>query len=176
VGCPAEDKAHVCGMLVYRKKKPPAPKLDHGGCVILFCSKGLRRLTVFPGEPEKISSGLQERRQMDHDSAVTRTWRVEHGLGRANRAGRGLEERKERKERVVPPPEMHPEIIRLCQGSLPICGMALEPVDVFAEMGPDPGTTRCASRFGMMYMSADESLAVVPGFLCFHAWRIARPT
>src|SRR6266852_1519403 len=33
---------------------------------------------------------------------------------------------------------MHPEIIRNGQGSCPICGMALEPLDVFAEVEADP--------------------------------------
>jgi len=41
---------------------------------------------------------------------------------------------------------MHPQIVRDEPGSCPICGMALEPMTVSADEGPDPelaDMTRC---------------------------------
>src|SRR5882757_2610150 len=42
---------------------------------------------------------------------------------------------------------MHPEIIRDRPGSCPICGMALEPMDVFAEVEADPEYESMRLRF-----------------------------
>jgi len=42
---------------------------------------------------------------------------------------------------------MHPEIRRPGPGSCPICGMALEPVDVSAQTGPSPELTDMTRRF-----------------------------
>ena len=42
---------------------------------------------------------------------------------------------------------MHPEIRQVGPGSCPICGMALEPVDVTAEQGPNPELVDMTRRF-----------------------------
>ncbi len=42
---------------------------------------------------------------------------------------------------------MHPEIRQVGPGSCPICGMALEPVDVTAEQGPNPELIDMQRRF-----------------------------
>ncbi len=42
---------------------------------------------------------------------------------------------------------MHPQIIRDAPGSCPICGMALEPMDVGAETGPSPELIDMTRRF-----------------------------
>src|SRR5712672_685873 len=42
---------------------------------------------------------------------------------------------------------MHPEIVRDRPGSCPICGMALEPMDVFAEVEADPEYESMCLRF-----------------------------
>jgi Cu+-exporting ATPase len=42
---------------------------------------------------------------------------------------------------------MHPEIRRPGPGPCPICGMALEPVDVAAEAGPSHELTDMTRRF-----------------------------
>ncbi len=42
---------------------------------------------------------------------------------------------------------MHPQIIQLGPGSCPICGMALEPMDVFAEVEADPEYDSMLRRF-----------------------------
>jgi Cu+-exporting ATPase len=43
---------------------------------------------------------------------------------------------------------MHPEIRQVGPGSCPICGMALEPVDVGAETGPNPELVDIGSGSG----------------------------
>jgi Cu+-exporting ATPase len=42
---------------------------------------------------------------------------------------------------------MHPQIIRDAPGSCPICGMALEPMDIGAETGPSPELVDMTRRF-----------------------------
>jgi len=58
------------------------------------------------------------------------------------------------KPAVAPAPEgtvytcpMHPEIRQIGPGSCPICGMALEPLQVAAEAGPNPELTDMSRRF-----------------------------
>src|SRR5258707_10043373 len=53
---------------------------------------------------------------------------------------------------------MHAEIIRLGPGSCPICGMALEPMDVFAQVEADPEYDAMRRRF---WVSAALSLPVL---------------
>ncbi len=63
---------------------------------------------------------------------------------------------EERKIRYTCP--MHPEIIRFGPGSCPICGMALEPVDVFTEVEADPEYDSMRLRF---WVSTALSLPVL---------------
>ena len=42
---------------------------------------------------------------------------------------------------------MHPEVRQVGPGSCPICGMALEPLDVTAETGPNPELADMTRRF-----------------------------
>ncbi len=53
---------------------------------------------------------------------------------------------------------MHPEIIQIGPGSCPICGMALEPMDAFAEVEADPEYDSMLRRF---WVSAALSLPVL---------------
>ena len=53
---------------------------------------------------------------------------------------------------------MHPEIVRFGPGSCPICGMALEPMDVFAAVEADPEYDSMRLRF---WVSAALSLPVL---------------
>ncbi|MGE3738357.1 MAG: heavy metal translocating P-type ATPase, partial [Geminicoccaceae bacterium] len=58
-------------------------------------------------------------------------------------------------DRVPPPAQpdaiytcpMHPEVRQVGPGSCPICGMALEPLDVTAEAGPNPELADMSRRF-----------------------------
>src|SRR6267154_2050050 len=53
---------------------------------------------------------------------------------------------------------MHPEIVRMGPGSCPKCGMALEPMDFVAEVGPDPEYVSMRLRF---WVSAALSLPLL---------------
>ena len=53
---------------------------------------------------------------------------------------------------------MHPEIVQIGPGNCPICGMALEPMDAFAEVEADPEYDRMLRRF---WVSAALSLPVL---------------
>jgi P-type Cu+ transporter len=53
---------------------------------------------------------------------------------------------------------MHPQIVRMGPGSCPICGMALEPMDAFAEVEADPEYDSMRRRF---WVSAALSLPLL---------------
>src|SRR5271154_2421863 len=53
---------------------------------------------------------------------------------------------------------MHPEIVQMGPGSCPICGMALEPMDIVAEVEADPEYDSMKRRF---WVSAALSLPVL---------------
>jgi P-type Cu+ transporter len=53
---------------------------------------------------------------------------------------------------------MHPEIVQIGPGSCPICGMALEPIEVFAEVEADPEYDSMRMRF---WVSAALSLPLL---------------
>ena len=53
---------------------------------------------------------------------------------------------------------MHPEVVQIGPGTCPICGMALEPMDVFAEVEADPEYDSMRRRF---WVSAALSLPLL---------------
>jgi len=63
---------------------------------------------------------------------------------------------KDKKGRYTCP--MHPEIVQIGQGTCPICGMTLEPMDVLAELEADPEYDSMRLRF---WVSAVLSLPVL---------------
>jgi len=58
---------------------------------------------------------------------------------------------------------MHPQVRRKAPGSCPICGMALEPVTVSAEEGPDPERVDMTRRFWIGLVLTLPLLAFVMG-------------
>src|SRR5712664_2648404 len=119
---PVRHKDPVCGMMVAPEKA--ADKVERAGETYYFCSKGCAER--FSREPEKFlaAPGTAE---MDHGFALPGHGAMEHAGATASFAASA-----EKKIRYTCP--MHPEIIRCGPGSCPICGMALEPLDVFAEV------------------------------------------
>jgi Cu+-exporting ATPase len=139
-------KDPVCGMMVVPEKAPA--KVEHAGKNYYFCSKGCSER--FSREPEKFlavpgTAGKQggplpaERDAMPHSPVVE-----------------SPAARPEKRVRYTCP--MHPEIVQLGPGSCPICGMALEPRDAFAEVAADPEYDSMRRRF---WVSAALSLAVL---------------
>src|SRR3984893_4283542 len=142
---PAEHKDPVCEMTVAPEKA--AGKVEHGGKTYYFCSK--RCAERFSDEPEKFlaDDGTGE---MKHSPAP-----AEHGAMQ-NTGADASRTADEKKVRYTCP--MHPQIIQIGPGSCPICGMALEPMDVFAEVEADPEYDSMRLRF---WVSAALSLPVL---------------
>jgi Cu+-exporting ATPase len=124
-----------------------AAKLEHGEKTYYFCSQGCAER--FSKEPEKFLAAPAAA-GTDHPQ---------------NPADRGTRQRAasvapsasdDKKVRYTCP--MHPEIIRMAPGSCPICGMALEPMDVFAQVEADPEYDSMHLRF---WISAALSLPVL---------------
>src|SRR5258707_254821 len=143
---PARHKYPVCGMMVVTEKAPA--KVEHAGQTYYFCYKSCAER--FSREPEKFlpAPGTAE---MDHGSALPGHGAMEHAGATASFAASA-----EKKIRYTCP--MHPEIIRFGPGSCPICGMALEPMDVFVEVEADPEYDSMRRRF---WVSAALSLPVL---------------
>src|SRR5207249_3427095 len=139
-------KDPVCGMMVAAEKA--AAKIEHAGNTYYFCST--RCAERFSDEPEKFlaapgTAGMEQGpAHAEHDAA-------RHSGATASRAATD-----EKKIRYTCP--MHPQIIQIGPGACPICGMALEPMDVFAEVEADPELARMTRRF---WVSAALSLSVL---------------
>ena len=143
---PAKHKDLICGMMV--DPENAAGTVEHTGKTYYFCSKGCAER--FSREPEKYL-------------AVPGTGGIQHGSRPANhraahysQAAESHATTDEKKVRYTCP--MHPEIIQIGPGSCPICGMALEPMDVFAEVEADPEYDSMRLRF---WVSAALSLPVL---------------
>jgi P-type Cu+ transporter len=102
----------VCGMTVDPQKA--AGKVEHGGKTYFFCSP--RCAERFEKESEKYL-------------AAPGTAGMEHAHAAAPPPG-------PQNIRYTCP--MHPEIVQIGPGSCPICGMALEPMDIVAGDQADP--------------------------------------
>ena len=135
---PAKHKDPVCGMTVAPEKA--AGKVEHAGKTYYFCSKGCAER--FSGEPKKFL-------------AASGTAPAEHGAMQRTGAD-ASHTADEKKVRYTCP--MHPQIIQIGPGSCPICGMALEPIDVFADVETDPEYDSMRLRF---WISAALSLPVL---------------
>src|SRR5437016_3769656 len=135
---PAKHKDPVCGMTVAPEKA--AGKVEHAGKTYYFCSK--RCAERFSGEPKRFLAALG-------------TAPAEHGAMQRTGAD-ASRTADEKKVRYTCP--MHPQIIQIGPGSCPICGMALERMDVFADVEADPEYDSMRLRF---WISAALSLPVL---------------
>jgi Cu+-exporting ATPase len=108
-----------------------AARVDHAGQAYFFCSK--RCADRFSADPQKFlaapASATMESASPQHPSAADSI--------AAQPAKPGV--------RYTCP--MHPEIIQIGPGTCPICGMALEPMDVFADVEADPEYDSMLHRF-----------------------------
>src|SRR5260370_24090576 len=143
-GAPSR-KDPVCGMTVAPEKA--AAKAEHAGKIYYFCSKNCAER--FSREPEKflLASGTAG---MDDMSAS-----VERGASPEAGAAPPYTEDKKKIRYTCP---MHPQIVQVGPGDCPICGMALEPPDVFAEVEADPEYDSMRLRF---WITASLSLPLL---------------
>jgi len=136
----------VCGMLV--DPENPAARIENDGTTYYFCSKGCAG--KFEREPQKYLAA-HEAATKEMLANAGHSTRAAHATGPSksgSTASAGA--------RYTCP--MHAEIVQIGPGSCPICGMALEPMDVFAEVEADPEYDSMLRRF---WVSATLSLPVL---------------
>jgi Cu+-exporting ATPase len=122
-------------------------KVEHGGKPYYFCSP--RCAERFKREPEKFlaTSGAAGVEPQSAKSVHDETHRAHPAAPTATAS---------KTYRYTCP--MHPQIVHIGQGHCPICGMALEPMDVLAEVEADPEYDSMRLRF---WVSAALSLPLL---------------
>src|SRR6267378_1768939 len=138
-------KDPVCGMMVDPQKS--AAKVEHQGKTYYFCSP--RCAERFEREPEKFLAAPGTA-GMGHPSSPP-----VHDVNSHARPMAPATPASKTTRYTCP---MHPEIVRIGPGTCPICGMALEPLDVFAEVEADPEYDSMRLRF---WVSAALSLPLL---------------
>ena len=157
---PPKVKDPVCGMSVDPAKA--AGKVEHSGKTHYFCSK--RCAERFAQDPEKFLAA-------PGTAGMERSHAQGHAYSHAPAHGQKQSEMQHAPDAAGPNPPlasnaqgvrytcpMHPEVVQIGPGTCPICGMALEPMDVFAEVGADPEYDSMRRRF---WASAALSLPVL---------------
>src|SRR5437879_3272966 len=139
-------KDPVCGMMVVPQKA--AAKVEHSGKTYYFCSTKCSER--FSRSPEKFLP-VSESVKMDHIGQS----RASKERGEMPQATAAHTDGKKKIRYTCP---MHPQIVQIGPGSCPICGMALEPLDVFAEVEADPEYDSMRLRF---WISAALSLPLL---------------
>jgi len=136
------QKDPVCGMSV--DPANAAAKIEYQGKSYFFCSK--RCGERFSANPARFLQppGTADMEQ-DHSAHTHHTPVVKEPIAA-----------EQTQARYTCP--MHPEVIQIGPGSCPKCGMALEPLDVFAEVEADPEYDSMRRRF---WISAGLSLPVL---------------
>jgi Cu+-exporting ATPase len=133
------EKDPVCGMNV--DPGAAAEKQVHGGKTHYFCSK--RCAERFAAEPEKFlagpgTAGMEGAAAPAARAGASQTMSGAGGVA-ASAAGAAAG--------VKYTCPMHPQIVQIGPGACPICGMALEPMEVLAEAEADPEYASMSRRF-----------------------------
>ena len=139
-------KDPVCGMMVDPQK--PASRVTRGDKTYYFCSKGCAQ--KFEKDPEKFlaAPGTAGMGAAPHGGHAQHSIHARHFSASTAPAAKDI--------RYTCP--MDPEIIQIGPGTCPKCGMALEPMDVLAEVEADPEYDSMLRRF---WISATLSLPVL---------------
>src|SRR6266852_2270697 len=145
------EKDPVCGMSVDPAKA--AGKVQYGGKTYYFCSA--RCAERFSKEPEKFlaapgTAGMHKNHAAHADATHAPAPSASPGIKGETAPPEG------KNARYTCP--MHPQIVQIGPGTCPICGMALEPMDVFAEVEADPEYDSMRLRF---WISAALSLPLL---------------
>ncbi len=161
---PPRAQDPVCGMSVDPTKA--AGKVEHKGKVYYFCSK--RCAERFGQDPEKFlaapgTAGMEHARAHSHvqtrraeaHAPIHAQPRATHQAAAALAPAAAVPSSAEGVRYTCP---MDPEIVQIGPGVCPKCGMALEPIDVFAEVEADPEYDSMRRRF---WVSAALSLPVL---------------
>jgi len=169
------ERDPVCGMNVDPTKA--AAKVLHAGKTYYFCAPGCaKRFEQTPGKylghSEKGGApGLVNLPMPAQSSrAGTALAPASHSADHSAHHHPASQAHNKAEATITPPPApaasmqarytcpMHPEIAQVGPGSCPICGMALEPIDISAEIEADPEYDSMRHRF---WVSAALSLPVL---------------
>jgi P-type Cu+ transporter len=165
------ERDPVCGMSVEPNKA--AAKVEHSGQTYYFCAPGCAKRFqqapekyLQPAKAQAAPSGLVNLHSSQSSVAV-------HAAEDAKLATHATSVAPAVREAEHRPPSekpsagdkqvrytcpMHPQIVQIGPGTCPICGMALEPMDVFAEVEADPEYDSMRRRF---WVSAVLSLPLL---------------
>ena len=145
------ERDPVCGMNVDPNRA--AAKVEHAGRTYYFCAAGCAKR--FQQSPEKYTSSIKTEAAPSGLASLHA-----HGSSPAIAAAPAREMHEHAPAASPKPPSapsnasqtrytcpMHPQIVQLGPGACPICGMALEPMDVFAEVEADPEYDSMRRRF-----------------------------
>jgi Cu+-exporting ATPase len=156
------ERDPVCGMSVEPNKA--AAKVEHGGETYYFCATGCAKR--FQQAPEKylqpskaqgatpgavtlhsapqssaaVAGATKDAKQPKHEASVMPAVRKAAHKPTSEKPSAG-----DQQVRYTCP--MHPQIVQIGPGTCPICGMALEPMDVLAEVEADPEYDSMRRRF-----------------------------
>jgi P-type Cu+ transporter len=157
---PPRAKDPVCGMSVDPSKV--ADKIEHSGKAYYFCSK--RCAERFAQDAEKFllapgTAGMEPGHVPTPAVEAHAPMHAEHGAkGHAAAAIAPAAAAPSSAQGVRYTCPMDPEIVQIGPGVCPKCGMALEPMDVFAEVEADPEYDSMRRR---LWVSAALSLPVL---------------
>ena len=160
------ERDPVCGMNVDPNRA--AAKAEYAGETYYFCAPGCAKR--FQQSPEKYTSstktgsappGLVALHAHGSSPAIAAAPALdvhEHGRPHAPAASPKPPSAPSNASQTRYTCPMHPQIVQLGPGTCPICGMALEPMDVFAEVEADPEYDSMRRRF---WVSAALSLPLL---------------
>jgi len=154
------ERDPVCGMTVDPEKA--AAKAEHAGETYYFCAPGCAKRFqqapdryLLPAKTPSAPSGLVNLHSTSRSSAAAAAPTTKHAHPETSVVPAAEKAERQRTSedtsaggkqlRYTCP--MHPEIVQIGPGSCPICGMALEPMDVFAEVEADPEYDSMRLRF-----------------------------
>jgi Cu+-exporting ATPase len=140
------ERDPICGMSVDPLKA--AAEYQHAGKTYYFCSAGCAER--FSKEPEKFLAPPSPARTK-HDHSVGQVSEHQELIAPSMHP---IIPAKKNARYTCP---MHPEVVQVGPGACPKCGMALEPMDVFAQVEADPEYDSMRRRF---WVSAALSLPV----------------
>jgi P-type Cu+ transporter len=157
------ERDPVCGMTVDPDKA--AAKVERAGKTYYFCAPGCAKRFqqapekyLQPAKTQTAPSGLVNLHTASKSTATAAAPPTNYAKPPKHEASAvpavGQAERKpisekpsagDKQVRYTCP--MHPQIVQIGPGPCPICGMALEPMDVFAEVEADPEYDSMRLRF-----------------------------